>query len=172
MRDPYYTRYQKDQWATLKAYDNVIRELHKKRNHFLDIKQKDAAARCWEELSQLQKKRDTLADKMIKDREDFSAAMLEVFLIANLAYAKAMDFQDLVKQRTGTGESALGDDVKIMVKACESIALMIDHVGHDKQAQALGEVIDELEETYNTTLSPVIQNIMDRFRNSKRFKLF
>ena len=172
MRDPYYTRYQKDQWVTLKAYDNVIRELHKKRNHFLDMKQKDAAARCWDELSQLQEKRDKLADKMIKDREDFSAAMLEVFLIANLAYAKAMEFQELVKQRTGTGETALGEDVAVMVKACQSIALMIDTVGHDKQAYALSDLIDKLEETYNDHLNPIVQDIMQNFRKSNKFKLF
>lgn len=172
MIDPYYTRYQKDQWTTLKAYDNVIRSLHQKRNHFLDIKEKEAARRCWEELSDLQDRRDKLAMKMVQDREDFSAAMIKVFLIANLAYAKAIEFQELVKQRTGTGESALGEDVKLMVRACESIALMIDSVGHDKQAYVLGDIVDKLEEKFNNELSPEVDKLIEEFRKSRQFKLF
>lgn len=172
MRDPYYTRYQKDQWTTLQAYKNVISELHKRRNQMLDHKRKDDARRLWGEISKLQEKYDALADKMIKDREDFSAAMIEVFLIANLAYAKAMEFQDLVKERTGTGETALSADVSTMVTAAKSIALMIDTVGHDKQAQALSDIIDELEEQYNTAVSPIVEEIITKFRNSDKFKLF
>lgn len=172
MIEPYYTRYQKDQWTTLKAYDNVIGELHKKRNYFLSIKQKDAARRCWEELCELQTKRDKLAQKMVTDREDFSAAMIEVFLLANLAYAKSVEFQDLIKERTGSGETALSEDVSLMVKAAESIALMIDSVGHDRQAQALSSVIDELEESYNEKFGPIMKEIMQKFRKSNQFKLF
>lgn len=109
---------------------------------------------------------------MIKDREDFSAAMIEVFLIANLAYAKAVEFQDLIKERTGTGETALSEDVALLVKAAESIALMIDSVGHDKQAQALSTMIDELEDKYNQQVSPIVNGIIQQFRKSNQFKLF
>lgn len=172
MKDPYYTRYQKEQWITLKAYDNVISDLHKRRNHFIDIKQKEAARRCWEELTDLQTKRDTLAQKMITDREEFSAAMIKVFLIANLAYAKAMEFQELVKKRTGSAESALGEDVKLMVRACESIALMIDTVGSDKQAYALSDIIDNLEDKFNDVAEPIIEEAIKDFRKSRQFKLF
>lgn len=172
MRDPYYTRYQKDQWTTLQAYKNVLGELHKRRNWMLDNKFKADAQRVWGEIADLQQKYDSLADKMIKDREDFSAAMIEVFLISNLAYAKAVEFQDLVKQRTGVGETALAEDVSLMVKAAESIALMIDTVGHDKQAEALSDIIDELEEEYNNKVSPVVKDIISKFRKSNQFKLF
>lgn len=172
MKDPYYTRYQKDEWATLQAYKNVLSDLHKRRNWMLDNKLKDEAQRVWSEIADLQDRYDKLADKMIKDREDFSAAMIEVFLLANLAYAKAVEFQELVKKRTGSEETALSEDVKLMVKAAESIALMIDTVGHDKQAFALSDVIDELEEKYNKQFSPVTAEVMRRFRKSNQFKLF
>ena len=98
--------------------------------------------------------------------------MIKVFLIANLAYAKAIEFQELVKQRTGTGESALGEDVKLMVRACESIALMIDTVGHDKQAYALSDIIDNLEEKFNKELEPEVNKLIEQFRKSRQFKLF
>lgn len=172
MRDPYYTRYQKDQWSTLQAYKNVLSELHKRRNYALDKKDKPEAKRIWEQIVELQEKYDALADKMIKDREDFSAAMIEVFLIANLAYGKAVEFQELVKKRTGSTETALAEDVKLMVRACESIALMIDTVGHDKQAYAIGDIIDELEEKYNNILKPAVSEIISEFRKSRKFKLF
>lgn len=172
MKDPYYTRYQKNEWATLQAYKNVLDELHKRRNWMLSVGLEDDADRVWEEIFALQNKYNNLADKMIKDREDFSAAMIEVFLISNLAYAKAVEFQELVKERTGSEETALAEDVAIMVKAAESLALMIDTVGHDKQAQALGSIIDELEERYNGQVVPVIKDIMQKFRKSKKFRLF
>lgn len=172
MIDPYYNRYQHEQWTTLKAYDNVLSELHKMRNRYIDMKDKESARRCWDELSDLQNRRDKLAEKMVKDREDFSAAMIKVFLIANLAYAKAIEFQELVKERTGSDESMLSEDVKIMVKACESIALMIDSVGHDKQAYALGDFVDKLEERFNTKVEPEIDEVISDFRKSNQFKLF
>jgi hypothetical protein len=172
MIDPYYNRYQHEQWVTLKAYDNVLSDLHKRRNRFIDIKDKEAARRAWDELQELQVKRDKLAMKMVQDREDFSAAMIKVFLIANLAYAKAVEFQELVKERTGSEETALSEDVKLMVRACESIALMIDTVGHDKQAYALGDIIDNLEEKFNEEIEPDINKLIEQFRKSRQFKLF
>ena len=172
MKDPYYNRYQHEQWVTLNAYKNVLSELHKRRNYMIDCRRKDEASRLWEEISKLQEKYDNLADKMIKDREDFSAAMIEVFLIANMAYAKAVEFQELVKRRTGSEEHALSEDVAILVKAAESLALMIDTVGHDKQAKALSDVIDEMEERYNEAVTPVITEVIKNFRNSNKFKLF
>lgn len=172
MRDPYYTRYQRQEWVTLQAYKNTLSELQRRRNWALDNGLKQDAKRMWEEISDLQRRYDNLADKMIKDREDFSAAMIEVFLISNLAYAKAVEFQELIKERTGSEETALADDVAIMVKAAESIALMIDTVGHDKQAQALGAIIDELEEKYNEQVMPIVKDIMQKFRKSKKFRLF
>ena len=172
MNDPYYTRYQHEQWITLKAYDNILSTLQKKRNYFLDIKEKDAAKRVWEEIAELMDKREALAEKMIKDREDFSAAMIKVFLIANLAYAKAVEFQDLIKKRTGSSESELAKDVKLMVRACESIALMIDSVGHDKQAYALGDIVDNLEQNFNDKIEPEINQTIAEFRKSNQFKLF
>lgn len=172
MIDPYYTRYQHNQYMAVKRYDNTITSLHQKRNYFLDIGEKEAAQRCWDELSALQKRRDELATTMVKDREDFSAAMIKVFLLANLTYAKAMEFQALIKERTEVEEEALGNDVAIMVKAAESIALMIDSVGHDKQANALSDIIDNLEESFNKEVEPKLDSQIEEFRRSKQFKLF
>ena len=172
MRDPYYTRYQKDQWMTLQAYKNVLNELSSFRKSFAEAKCKKDVKRIDNEIYDLQQKYNNLADKMIKDREDFSAAMIEVFLISNLAYAKAIEFQELVKERTGSEETALSEDVKLLVKAAESIALMIDTVGHDKQAKALSTIIDELEDEYNKSVTPIVNDIMHRFRRSKKFRLF
>lgn len=172
MADPYYTTYQHNQWMTLQAYKNVLSELHSMRNACLDAKRNKDAQRLWGEISELQEKYDKLADKMIKDREDLSAAMIKVFLIANLAYGKAVEFQELIKKRTGTVETALSEDVKLMVRACESIALMIDTTGHDKQAYAISDIMDALEEKFNTQLEPLVDEAIAEFRKTKQFKLF
>lgn len=172
MNEPYYNRYQKADYIKLQAYKNVIADLHKKRNVFLDCGLNDAARRVWSEISLAQKEHDTLRDKMIKDREAMSASLIEVILIANLAYAKAMEFSEVVKKATGTPEPALAEDVNRLVKISKEIALSVDEAGNDKQVNAFSDVIDETEEKYNSLVEPLVTEIMQNLRESKRFKLF
>lgn len=162
--------YQRADYIKLQAYKNVISELHKKRNVFLDCGLKEAAQKAWGEISMAQHEHDALKEKMIQDRETMSASLIEVILIANLAYAKAVEFSEVVKRCVGDPEDALAQDVKRIVKVCEEVALSVDEAGTDKQTCAFSDVIDELEDTYNNKLEPVVNEIMDKFRKSKRFK--
>lgn len=170
MREPYYNAYQRADHIKLQAYKNVISSLHKQRNTYLDCGLKDAASRVWQEIAQAQAELDMLRDKMIKDREDMSASLIEVILIANLAYAKAMEFSELVQRCTGDPEDALALDVKRIVDICKEVALSVDVAGNDKQTLAFSDVIDELEEKYNSQTKPIVEEIMKVFRKSKRFK--
>jgi len=173
MIQPYYNGYQHDQWVRLQAMHNVIADLHKQRNVFVSCGLDDAARRVWGQISKTQTEADELAQKMVDDRNAMTLAMVEVFLIANLAYAKAMEFEALVKKLTGSKETDLSADVKTVVKAVEELALGIDNGGTEKQAYAFGDIIDELEEAFNEKLEPEVDRIMERFKNSKEFrKLF
>ena len=93
---------------------------------------------------------------MIQDREAMSASLIEVILIANLAYAKAMEFSEVVKRCTGEPEGALAEDVKRIVKVCEEVALSVDEAGTDKQVKAFSDIIDETEEDYNAVVEPLV----------------
>lgn len=172
MSEPYYNRYQRPDWIKLQAYKNVISGLHKKRNVFLDCGLQDAAKKAWGEISMAQKEHDALKEKMIQDREAMSASLIEVILIANLAYAKAMEFSELIQERTGTPEPALAEDVKRLVNISKEIALSVDEAGNDKQTRAFSDVIDETEEEYNSLVRPLTKRIMDKLKKSKRFRLF
>ncbi len=170
MIEPYYNGYQHRQWVELQAIRKVIGDLHKQRNVFLSCGLNDAARRVWGQICDTQKKADTLAQRMIDDRNAMTLAMVKVFLIANLAYAKAMDFESLVKKLTGSNESDLSADVHGVVKAFEELAMGIDNGGTDKQAYAFGDIIDELEEWFYAEMEPKVNEIMERFKDSKVFK--
>ncbi len=173
MINPYYTAYQHEDWIKLKSYDNIIGQLHKKRNTFVSCGLDDAARRTWSEIHKVQTERDELAQKMIDDRKSLSVAMIQVFLLANLAYAKAVEFGELTRKISGTHDLTLQEDVKNLVKVSEELALCIDKAGTGKQAEAFGEVIDKLEERYNKVLMPEVEKLMEEFKASPVFdKLF
>ena len=173
MIEPYYTAYQHSDWVKLQAYNNTIGELHKQRNVFVNCGLTEPARKIWEQIHQAQRERDELAQKMVDDRKAMSVAMLQVFLIANLAYAKAVEFGELVKRISGTPDLTLAEDVKNLVKVSEELALCIDNAGTDKQAYAFGDIIDRLEERYNEVLMPEVEKIMQEFKDSLVFdKLF
>ena len=173
MIEPYYTAYQHEDWEKLQAYNQLIGKLHKDRNVFLDCGLSDAARKVWGSIAKAQKERDELAQKMLDDRKALSVAMIQVFLIANLAYAKAVEFGELTRKISGTHDLALQEDVKNLVKVSEELALCIDNAGNAKQAEAFGKIIDRLEERYNNILMPEIEKIMQEFKSSLVFdKLF
>ena len=173
MIEPYYTSYQHADWLKLQAYNKVIGELHKQRNVFLDCGLSDAAKKVWAKIDQAQRERDQLAQKMLDDRKKLSVSMIQVFLLANLAYAKAVEFGELTRKISGTTDLVLAEDVKHMVKVCEELALCIDNAGTGKQAEAFGKVIDELEERYKEVLLPEVEKLMREFKDSLIFeKLF
>lgn len=173
MIEPYYTAYQHADWVRLQAYNKAISELHKQRNVFLDCGLDNAAKKVWPQIYQAQRERDQLAQKMLDDRKTLSVAMIQVFLIANLAYAKAVEFGEITRKISGTADLALQEDVKNLVKVSEELALCIDNAGTGKQAKAFGDVIDKLEERYNEILLPEVDKIMQEFKDSLVFeKLF
>ena len=173
MIEPYYTAYQHEDWIKLQAYNKVIGDLHKQRNVFLDCGLDGAAKKLWPQIDQAQRERDKLAQKMLDDRKKLSVAMIQVFLIANLAYAKAVEFGELTRKVSGTADLTLQEDVKNLVKVSEELALCIDNAGTGKQAAAFGKVIDRLEERYNEILMPEVEKIMREFKDSLVFeKLF
>ena len=173
MIKPYYTAYQHEDWIRLQAYNKVIGDLHKQRNVFLDCGLDEAARRVWGEIDKAQRERDELAQKMLDDRKALSVSMIQVFLIANLAYAKAMEFGELTRKISGTTDLALAEDVKNLVKVSEELAMCIDNAGTNKQASAFGDIIDRLEERYNEILMPEVEKIMQEFKDSLVFdKLF
>lgn len=173
MIEPYYTAYQHSDWVKLQAYNNVIDDLHKQRKVFFDCGLTSAEEKVWERILQAQRERDQLAQKMVDDRKKLSAAMIEVFLIANLAYAKAVEFGELTRKVSGNPDLTLQEDVKNLVKVSEELALCIDNAGTGKQAEAFSEVIDRLEERYNEVLMPEVDKIMQEFKDSLVFeKLF
>ena len=170
MIEPYYNAYQHDQWVRLQAMRKVIGDYHKQRNLFVSCGLDDAARRVWGQIQKAQQEHDQLAQKMIDDRNAMTLAMVKVFLIANIAYSKAMDFESLVKKLTGTNETSLSADVHEVTKAFEELALGIDKGGSDKQAYAFGDIIDELEDWFNKEFEPKVDEVMERFKNSKDFK--
>jgi len=170
MIEPYYNGYQHTQWVELQAMLKVIGELHKQRNVFVSCGLKEAADRVWGQITEQQEKADKLAQKMVDDRNAMTLSMVKVFLIANLAYAKAMEFEALVKELTGSTESGLSADTHDVVKAVEALAMGIDNGGTEKQAYAFGDIIDELEAVFNEKLEPEVDKIMERFKDSKTFK--
>lgn len=173
MIEPYYTNYQHADWVRLQAYDKVIGDLHKQRNVFINCGLNDAARKLWPQISKAQKERDELAQKMVDDRKAMSVSMIQVFLIANLAYAKAVEFGELTRRISGTPDLTLAEDVKNLVKVSEEIALCIDNAGNGKQVKAFGDIIDKLEERYNEILLPEIEKVMREFKDSLVFdKLF
>ncbi len=173
MIEPYYTTYQHSDWVKLQAYNNVIDDLYKQRKVFYDCGLTSAEEKVCEQIFQAQRERDQLAQKMVDDRKNLSAAMIEVFLIANLAYAKAVEFGELTRKVSGNPDLTLQEDVKNLVKVSEELALCIDNAGTGKQAEAFSEVIDRLEERYNEVLMPEVDKIMQEFKDSLVFeKLF
>lgn len=169
-REPYYNSYQRADYIKLQAYKNVIDTLYKQRQIFLDTGLDEAANRVWGEISMAQHEHDALKEKMIQDRETMAIRLLEVILIANLAYAKAMEFSEVVKQCTGSAEDALALDVKRICDICEEVALSVDVAGSDKQAKAFSDIIDEIEDEYNEKLSPMVNKVMQKFRKNKRYR--
>jgi len=169
-KEPYYNSYQRADYIKLQAYKNVISELHKQRNVFVRTGLTDAAQRVWGEISMAQQEHDALKQKMVHDRETMAASLLEVILIANLAYAKAMEFSEVVKKCTGSSEDALALDVQRICKICEEVALSVDTAGNDKQSNAFSDVIDEIEEQYNKQLTPIVDEVMQKFRKTKRYQ--
>ena len=172
MTDPYYNKYQRADWLKFQAMKNVIGDLHKQRNTFVSCGLDEPARRIWGQITDMNKQLEKLADKMKRDRERMSAALIEVILIANLAYAKAMEFGEIVGKITGKDEDALAKDVKRIRTVCEEVALSVDVAGTDRQAKAFSDVIDKLEETYGDKLSGLVSDIMEEFSKSDRFKLF
>lgn len=173
MKEPYYTTYQKREWTELQAMKGAIQTLQKKRNVFLDCGLKEAADRVWTDIADVQQKHDTLAEKMIRDRERMAAELVKVMLIAYLAYSKALDFEDTVRKLTGVQEDALSEDMSRMVKVCEELALAIDKgCGDERQAYAFGELTDKLEDKFKELVEPEIDKLISDFRSSKVFKLF
>lgn len=173
MIEPYYTAYQHKDWVKLQALGNVIGELHKQRNVFVNCGLTEPARKIWGQIEKTQRERDELAQKMVDDRKKLSVSMLQVFLIANLAYAKAMEFGELVQEISGEPDLTLSEDVKRLVKVSEELALSIDNAGNGKQVNAFSDIIDKLEERYNEVLMPEVEKIMQEFKSSLVFdKLF
>lgn len=163
MKDPYYTTYQTRDWTKLQAVKGAIATLQKKRNVFLDCGLRDAAERVMSEISDNLREQERLTTKMNEDRHTLSKELVKVFLIAYLAYSKALDFEDTVRSLTGATEDALSEDMRDMVRACERLGLMIDKAsGNTRQVALFGELSDKLEdwfrEEFEVKLDKIIQD--------------
>lgn len=169
MKDPYYTTYQTRDWTALQAVKGAIESLQKKRNVFLDCGLKDAADRVMAEITDNLREQERLTKKMDGDRKMLARELVKVFLVAYLAYAKALDFEDLVKRLTGATEDALSDDMKEMVKACERLGLMIDRAsGNNRQVALFGTMTDKLEDWFRDKMENELETIINDNANFEK----
>lgn len=166
MKDPYYTSYQTKDWTKLQAVKGAIAALQKKRNVFLDCGLRDAAERVMQDISDNLRERDRIVEKMNHDRKVMAKELVEVFLVAYLAYSKALDFEDLVRRLTGVTEDALSSDMMKMVKACEELGLAIDKAaGDNRQVTLFGELSDKLEDWFREKFENELNDIISSCTN-------
>lgn len=166
MNEVYYTTYQRLDWLKLQALKGAEKTLAKKRNIFLDCGLKEAADRVMDDIAENMREQRRVTDKLIEDRHRMTVELVKVFLIAYMAYAKACDFEDLVKELTGSREEALSEDMRGMVKACETLALAIDKgAGDSRQVTVFGELADELEEWMRDKFEEELEEVISNSRN-------
>ena len=170
MRDPYYSVYQHHHAKRLAQLRQQLATMRKNRNTLLDCGLKPEADRMAEEILQVRRAHDSLAEAMIADRNLMVAELLKVFLLAYLTYTMAGEWEDLVRRLTGTRDSSLSQDVSRMVSVIEEIALAIDMGGEGKQAVTFGELTDQLESDYRTVLEPTVNEIIDKAKTTPKFR--